>query len=185
MKQMTMTQLVKAVKAGANLAEIAPEGADLEYLQKIIDNVDLNKKPAKKRQSRRGLPKKNRNYAEGVLYKRNAFDDKDIPFNGEPVAVDNVRNIHHINMVDKYLYMLLSYQEKIMDRIDIKLTYESLIALLQGKEFHLTTMDKHIVFHPPFDGMFLTHEQIDNIKYQSQAGVIDLMEKLQNHVEER
>ena len=71
------------------------------------------------------------------------------------------------------------------ERIEIKLSYESLIALLQGKEFHLYSNDKHIIFHPPFNGVFLTHEQIREIKYDSEFRVFSMIEQLSKHTEKR
>jgi hypothetical protein len=68
-----------------------------------------------------------------------------------------------------------------MEPIHIKLTYESLIAILQGKEFHLQTPDEHIIFHPPFEGVFLTHDQLANIKHQSQIDVFNIIERFQKY----
>ena len=70
-----------------------------------------------------------------------------------------------------------------MKPIHIDITYESLIAILQGKEIHLQTSDEYFIFHPPFKGVFLTHEQLANIKYQSQVDVFNLIDKLQKHEE--
>lgn len=72
-----------------------------------------------------------------------------------------------------------------MERQEIKLTYESLIALLQGKEFHLKTMDHHFVFHSPFDGVWVTHEQLAQIRYNDEMRILGLLEELGRHEEER
>jgi hypothetical protein len=47
----------------------------------------------------------------------------------------------------------------------MKLSYEALIAILQGKELHIKTPDVHVILHPPFDGQFLTNEQIRDLLY--------------------
>ena len=70
-------------------------------------------------------------------------------------------------------------------RENIKLTYDSLIAMLQGKEFHLRTLDHHFVFHPPFDGVFLTHEQVAEIRHGGQMEVFRMLEKLAKYEETR
>jgi hypothetical protein len=65
----------------------------------------------------------------------------------------------------------------------IKLTYESLIALLQGKELHLDAMDYHFIFQSPFDGVFVTHEQLMQMRYQDQMGVLNFLKELGTHKE--
>ena len=72
-----------------------------------------------------------------------------------------------------------------MERQHIKLTYESLIALLQGKDFHLITPEHRFIFHPPFDGVFLTHSQIEEIRYSGQMDMIKIIEKLHKYEESR
>lgn len=72
-----------------------------------------------------------------------------------------------------------------MEQQHIKLTYESLIAILQGKEFHLTAPEYHFIFHPPFDGVFLTHDQVYEIRASGQMDVIRMIEKIQEYKEER
>ena len=72
-----------------------------------------------------------------------------------------------------------------MIRTEIKLTYESLIALLQGKDFHLLTPEYHVVFHPPFEGVFLTHQEIHEIQFNAGGGLYKRIEKLQSYEEER
>lgn len=49
--------------------------------------------------------------------------------------------------------------------IEIKLNYDALIAILQGKNLHIKTFDVHVILHPPFDGTFLTHEQLTELLY--------------------
>ena len=72
-----------------------------------------------------------------------------------------------------------------MIRTEIKLTYESLIALLQGKDFHLVTPDYHMVFHPPFDGVFLTHQELYELQSAAGGGFYKRIEKLPRYEEER
>jgi hypothetical protein len=71
-----------------------------------------------------------------------------------------------------------------MQPITIKLTYESLIALLQGKELNVVTMDQRFVFIPPFDGVWMTHEQLDQIRYQDQKAIFDLLDKIRTYTQE-
>ena len=53
-----------------------------------------------------------------------------------------------------------------------KLNYESLIALLQGKELHLQTGKEHFIFKPPFDGLFMMHDAIARLRHQNMAGFL-------------
>ena len=69
--------------------------------------------------------------------------------------------------------------------IHIELTYESLIAMLQGKEFHITTPDIYVIFHPPFKGVFITHEQLREIEYTAEKRVLNMIEKVMEYKEER
>ncbi len=70
-------------------------------------------------------------------------------------------------------------------RVEIKLTYESLIALLQGKEFHLYSDGMHIIFHSPFEGVFLTHEQLYEIEYNAECHAFNMIEQLSKYTEKR
>ncbi len=70
-------------------------------------------------------------------------------------------------------------------RVEIKLTYESLIAILQGKEFHLYSDGMHIIFRPPFEGVFLTHKQLDKIRYDAQYDAFNMIEQLSKYTEKR
>ena len=76
-------------------------------------------------------------------------------------------------------------EEKEMNRLEIELTYESLIALLQGKEFHLQTPEIHVIFHPPFDGVFMSHDQLRALQYNAQADVFKMIEQISKYKEER
>jgi len=69
----------------------------------------------------------------------------------------------------------------------IKLDQDSLMALLQGKDFHIIITEDpekdpiEIVITPPFEGRFLTYKEIDEIKYESQNKafnfILDLKKK--------
>jgi hypothetical protein len=72
-----------------------------------------------------------------------------------------------------------------LERHEIKLTYDSLIAILQGKEFHLMTFGKHFVFYPPFDGIFLTHEELYQLRLNSYHDSVNALYKFQKYVEDR
>ena len=69
------------------------------------------------------------------------------------------------------------------NREEIKLDYESLISLLQGKKLHLETPNVHLVISPPFDGVFLTHEQIDEIKNAERGRILSLLNEAAKHVQ--
>lgn len=60
----------------------------------------------------------------------------------------------------------------------IKLSYDAFIAFLQGKEIHLLKGDDEIIIASPFDGLFLTHNQIEQIKYSSQMELFNLIQKI-------
>lgn len=60
----------------------------------------------------------------------------------------------------------------------INLSYEILIGLLQGKEIHLVEGENHIILAPPFDGVFLTREQIQEIQYSSEQRVFEMIQKV-------
>ena len=68
--------------------------------------------------------------------------------------------------------------------VSLKITYEMLIALLQGKELHFTVpLESHTVLQefvivPPFDGVFMTYEELSRIRYDSEMGVVEFMERL-------
>ena len=68
--------------------------------------------------------------------------------------------------------------------IHINLTYDSLIALLQGKEFHLKSHDLHVVFHPPFDGVFMTHEQLMDLRMGEQARTLNIIKTVLKYKED-
>ncbi len=67
---------------------------------------------------------------------------------------------------------------------EIKLTYDSLIALIQGKKLHIVTSMEHIVLLPPTDGVFVTHDQLNQMRYQDQMGVLTFLKSLTDHTQE-
>lgn len=71
--------------------------------------------------------------------------------------------------------------------IEIRLTYDSLIALLQGKELHLQTTDKEFIFYPPFNGVFVTHKELAEMKARDTMGVLKFLEliRVQKEKEEK
>jgi len=71
-----------------------------------------------------------------------------------------------------------------MEQIPIKLTFESMIALIQGKELHIIKGENHFVFLPPVDGVFVTHEQLAQMRTQDQQGVLNLLKALGDHRQE-
>lgn len=66
----------------------------------------------------------------------------------------------------------------------MQLTTDMLLGLMQGKDVCLvlnaSDEDKRIEFRfkGPFDGVFLTHAEIQNIKYNSEMGIMNVMERL-------
>lgn len=60
----------------------------------------------------------------------------------------------------------------------INLSYEMLIGLLQGKEIRLVEGDNEILLAPPFDGVFLTYDQIREIQYSSEERVFTMLQKV-------
>lgn len=60
----------------------------------------------------------------------------------------------------------------------IKLPYDGLIGLLQGKEIHLMRGEDEIIIAPPFDGVFMTHDQIRQLQYSSQMEIFNVLEKI-------
>jgi len=60
----------------------------------------------------------------------------------------------------------------------IKLPYDGLIGILQGKEIHWRMGDNEIIIAPPFDGVFLTHDQIQQIQYSSEVRIFDILQKI-------
>jgi len=65
----------------------------------------------------------------------------------------------------------------------IKLTPKSLIALLQGKDLHLVTEEIHVIIKPPFDGVFMTHKELDQVRHNSEMGVFNTIEKVQKYTQ--
>jgi len=69
-----------------------------------------------------------------------------------------------------------------MKREYIKLTEGMLLALLKGNEFHLISSDQEgelteFIFEGPFDGVFLTHDQITQIQRNSEMSIFNMLEK--------
>lgn len=66
-----------------------------------------------------------------------------------------------------------------------KLTEEMLLNLLKGKTLNIVTIandgeESQIEFTGPFEGMFITHEELAQIKYNSEMGVFNLIQRIQN-----
>ena len=70
---------------------------------------------------------------------------------------------------------------------EIRLTPDMLLSLMQGKDVWLIlnaeNEDERIEFRfkGPYDGVFLTHEEIRRIQYSSEMGVINLLDKIRNN----
>jgi len=62
----------------------------------------------------------------------------------------------------------------------MRLSYDALIGLLHGKEVHIIIGDDELVINPPFDGVFLTHEELNEIKLESEMGVIRVLQKIRS-----
>lgn len=61
-------------------------------------------------------------------------------------------------------------------KVHWNLTYESIIGLMQGKELHLCEDNIHYILKPPFDGMFLTHKEIDQMRYDSELNILRVLQ---------
>ncbi len=64
---------------------------------------------------------------------------------------------------------------------EIKLTYDSLIALIQGKKLHVQEGENLFVFLPPTGGVFVTHDQLAQMRMQDTMGVLDMLKELGTH----
>lgn len=64
----------------------------------------------------------------------------------------------------------------------VKLTYEALINLLQGKEIHIIMDGNEFVILPPFDGVFMTHEEIDRLRHESQNRFFNMVENFNQNI---
>lgn len=67
-----------------------------------------------------------------------------------------------------------------------KLTEKMILDLLKGKELNIITCADDpekatsITFIGPFEGMFITHDELAEIKYNSEMGVFNFIQRLQN-----
>ena len=65
---------------------------------------------------------------------------------------------------------------------EIRLTSEMFYALLQGKKLVQITNGEEMVIYPPHYGLFLTHEQLTEIKtkahHEGAMATFELLEKL-------
>jgi hypothetical protein len=66
----------------------------------------------------------------------------------------------------------------------IHLTFESLVALIQGKKLHVQDGENHFIFLPPTDGVFITHEQLDRIRYQDTMQILEFLHDVGEHKQE-
>lgn len=66
----------------------------------------------------------------------------------------------------------------------IKFTEEMLLTILQGKEIHIHIKeeegDRVFIFKGPWDGVFLTHAQISELKHNAQMSAFSIMERIQD-----
>jgi len=68
----------------------------------------------------------------------------------------------------------------------VKLTEDMLLNILKGKDTHLIInahdpeKRMHVIFKGPWDGMFLTHEEISNLQYDSEMGILNFVKKMQD-----
>lgn len=66
----------------------------------------------------------------------------------------------------------------------IRLTEEMILTILQGKEIHIHIReeegDRTFAFKGPFDGVFLTHEQISELEHRAQMSAFSIIEQIQD-----
>jgi len=67
---------------------------------------------------------------------------------------------------------------------EIKLTYDSMIALIQGKRLHIRTTTEEFVFLPPMEGVFVTHEQLAAMRFSDEMRILNLIKSLADHTQE-
>lgn len=65
--------------------------------------------------------------------------------------------------------------------IEIKLNFKSLIAVLQGKELHIKQQGIHVIIHPPFDGVFITQEELQDMRQHELHKTFAILNKRQKH----
>lgn len=104
----TIAQVYKLVKSGVPLEVAAPEGADLQLWQSLIDNYnpDAPKKSRRATSRQRARQNKRTNYASQVIARNTAtlelvkrvndkyyadIESEEIPFQGEPVHTKSIR----------------------------------------------------------------------------------------------
>jgi hypothetical protein len=72
-----------------------------------------------------------------------------------------------------------------MKTFEMRLEYKSLIALLQGKKLHIQDGEISVTFHPPFDGIFLTHKEIYELEATAERRVLNMVESISNHYQKK
>ena len=65
----------------------------------------------------------------------------------------------------------------------IKLTYDSMIALIQGKKLHVTDGENTFIFLPPGDGIFITHDELYQLRYNDSMGALAAIKGMQEHLQ--
>ena len=64
----------------------------------------------------------------------------------------------------------------------IQLTFESLVALIQGKKLHIQIEgERRIILVPPGDGVYLSHEELADLRTQEYHRAFDTMRTLSEH----
>jgi hypothetical protein len=64
----------------------------------------------------------------------------------------------------------------------IALTFESLVALIQGKKLHIQLGgERRLTLVPPGDGVYLTHEELTDLRTQEYHRAFDTMRTLSEH----
>jgi ABC-type sugar transport system ATPase subunit len=67
---------------------------------------------------------------------------------------------------------------------EIKLTYDSMIALIQGKKLHIRTLTEEFVFLPPMEGVFVTHDQLAAMRFSDDLRILNLIKSVADHTQE-
>ena len=75
-------------------------------------------------------------------------------------------------------------------RVNIQIRPDHLLELLKGKQLEVLDMGGyggqpvHVVIHPPFDGVFLTHDEIDRLRLDAEMDVLRVMRTLNEPYQE-
>ena len=65
----------------------------------------------------------------------------------------------------------------------IKLTHDSMIALIQGEKITVTDKENTFTFLPPDNGIFITYEQLAHLRYRDSVETLIAIKEMQKHLQ--